>query len=567
MGIGDFTTKILSTYKADVSDHKAKLKDLQGEEKKLAQEQLNAAQARNKQWDDWQKGLAKIGVAIAGVSALYMIGRSGFREYAEDVKLRAAAAGVNIDRLKDATKGLVNTDNLLMLAAKLNRKELGITQGQMELAAKAALSLSRQGHDLETTLNDVTEALVKGQGRGLKQYGLRVEEMGSAAGNTSAILTALAEEAVKAESSVVSGTQAQVEALQRLGIEWDNFTDDIKESIGSVVVEIAALARKAGRGAYGAAAGGGGFFGDLLGGVTGVPLGAISGLKTPDQIDAEETARAANEAAESAAGAWVARFAESWNLGAIKEVEKAKKAKKAGRRGGGGSRRGLEAFDPSLIDIDPTSVASIGELPELGGMTQLREFQAQQLLAKRGGDPEGPLKNIFGSLEAMEAYTSAIGALSSAMGGAFSAWVDGSLSAGQAIKKFFGDAIKGIANEMFVRALSHGAAALGALATYNYPAAALHGKAAAAYAAGAIVAGGLARQMGGGGGPSGGGGPTASAGALSPSGGGGRGDQGGSNAVIVVGDSFSDDSPLMRSRRARRLFIKAGLGGNTVEHR
>ncbi len=166
------------------------------------------------------------------------------------------------------------------------------------------------------------------------------------------------------------------------------------------------------------------------------------------------------------------------------------------------------------------------------------------------------LESIFGPVDQFDVYAEGFNILSGAMQGAFDAWVDGSLSAGDAMKKFFSDAIKGAASQMFAEAIKHGAWAIGDLAFGNLPGAAMHAKAAAAFGAGALAVGGIARQLGGsGGGGSGGGGVGASGGANL--GGGGSSGGGQQSVTIILGDFMSDDNPRSRAGQVARAIRSA----------
>jgi hypothetical protein len=177
---------------------------------------------------------------------------------------------------------------------------------------------------------------------------------------------------------------------------------------------------------------------------------------------------------------------------------------------------------------------------------------------------ESKLAAMFGPIDEFNIYTEAFSALSGAVGSALSAWIDGSQSAGAAFKAFIGEAVKGIAIQMAMESLKHGAFMIGSLAQYDYAGAAMHGKAAAGFAAGAIIAAGAAKSLGAsGGGISGG---SARTGSGSGFGGSARqGDgygNGGKHTVIVQGDPHSDDTPRYRQRSfAKALRRATGTSG------
>jgi hypothetical protein len=169
------------------------------------------------------------------------------------------------------------------------------------------------------------------------------------------------------------------------------------------------------------------------------------------------------------------------------------------------------------------------------------------------------LAAIFGPIEEFDLYKQAFDTLGGAVGSSMKAWIEGSESAGDAFKGFIGQAVEGIAVQMAMEALKHGAYALGSLAFGDIRGAAQHGQAAAAFAAGSLIAAGVARELGHGGkdygadSKKGGGG----AGANAPIGGqGGAGAPANSNQplVLIVGDPYdTETNPRRREDNARRI--------------
>ena len=178
------------------------------------------------------------------------------------------------------------------------------------------------------------------------------------------------------------------------------------------------------------------------------------------------------------------------------------------------------------------------------------------------------LEKSFGKIEEFNAYETAFGTLNSAVQSSMSAWIDGSVSLGDAIKKGIGTALASLASSMAVEALKHGAYAIGSLAFYDYTGAARHGAAAAAFGAGAAAAAAAARELGTSANASSASassatGTSASSGA---SGGGGGGDSTGNGAgatgergrdvIYVYGDPFANDSPRQRMLTAEKQVRK-----------
>ena len=167
------------------------------------------------------------------------------------------------------------------------------------------------------------------------------------------------------------------------------------------------------------------------------------------------------------------------------------------------------------------------------------------------------LERMFGPLEEFDAYAESFGMLTGAATSAYDALVEGNMSAGDAMKAFLKDAIKGLGSRMLIRALEETAEGVASLASPLTAAAApAHFKAAGLFAAGAVTAGLVASRMGGGGGGGGGGGSASAS--LPRDMGTGRDQYDGGNAkVIIIGDPMADDSPRYKARNVDRMLNMA----------
>ena len=151
-----------------------------------------------------------------------------------------------------------------------------------------------------------------------------------------------------------------------------------------------------------------------------------------------------------------------------------------------------------------------------------------------------------------------INAFSGAARTGFQALITGSSSAGDALKQFFGDALAGLATEMFSRALFHGARALGDLAIGNAPGAALNAKTAAVYGAGAAIVGAAARSYGGRVLGQGGSASSASASPATSGLGAGAVQQSATQQLTIVLGNFRDSEDRYRAAdQAREASIRA----------
>jgi hypothetical protein len=236
MGL-DFASKVITYFKADVSDLKSGLRELQGEEKKLAQAQLDAAKERNEGLESWVKGLGNANQALELVGKAVEFGKDAFKEYADDLRMRAAAGTADIEALKKASLGLRSEDELLAFAAKTQHGMYKLTQEQMELAQKAMVGLTRAGFDQKEVVDKVTEALVSGKTRGLKEFGIAVKATGDETESLNAIMGELATKA----NGVDEGTQTAAEGVQSSAVTMGDAFNNMKQAIGELVAALAPL--------------------------------------------------------------------------------------------------------------------------------------------------------------------------------------------------------------------------------------------------------------------------------------------------------------------------------------
>jgi hypothetical protein len=185
------------------------------------------------------------------------------------------------------------------------------------------------------------------------------------------------------------------------------------------------------------------------------------------------------------------------------------------------------------------------------------------------GQSQSKLEEMFGPVDEFNVYAEAFNMLGGAVTSAMDAWIDGSMSAGEAVKKFIGQALKGLASQMAIESLKHGAYAIGSLAFGDVRGAGQHAAAAAAFGAGAAAAAVAARSLGGGGGSgsdqrgagAGGRGGRGDGGSVNTNGGRDHRGDGGSEStrpiVMIVGSSFDDLTPRQRRQKAEETFERA----------
>lgn len=607
MGLLDFTSRVLTEYRADISDHKAKVRELSGEQKLLAEQELAAAKARNAALEDHMSTLTKVGLAIGAVAAAYEVAKKSFEQYAEYQKEAAASAKFDIDQLAEAAGGLKDDLELMTFAAKTSAGVFHLNQSQMETFQQAIRAYTKDGHDATEVTEAWTEALISGRTKGLKAIGVEIDETHSKTAKFNELIKAAQGEIRKYGGDLdVAGDD-----VRRAGVAWSDSLDHVKERIGALVVALAPLIELLSRAVgiiaalvppnwqdakakgnvlldAGAAAAGletqahrdlvAQYLASGVGGV-GTALQArasevnassaetmvdtVSYLVTSTTADLVGRVRAARERHRSN----VDRTLDDQAAAELRDwqAQQAERARLNGLSIGAAAPDALSAFGDQLS----SGFGSLSGYSQFMGASDRLAASAYhtnysrtgaQRGAAAGAAPQKWLEGVFGKLSEFDAYKNAIQGLTGALDAGYKAWASGSESAGAAFKKAIGSAIAGMGSNMFVHSLEQGALAIADLAVGNVAGAAIHGEAAAAFLAGSIAAGAISRQFGG----DSAGAPRAGAGGGAPSViGSGGGAQPKQNApiTIVLGDEFAQDTAYRRQSRAFSALQQAKKAG------
>lgn len=576
----DFTSKVLTLFKADTSDMKAGLKELQGEEKKLAQAQLDAANQRNAGYEQWIKKLGDVNQAIELVGKGVAFARDSFRAYSEDLRLRAAAGTVSIEKLRAASLGLRTEHELLSFAAKTQHGVFKVTEEQMVTAQKAMVALTREGHDQAKVLDKVTEALVKGKAEGFDDFGIAVRKGTSDAENFRNMMDALALKA----SGVKDGTHVAGEGIQALGVSMQDSLDKMKKSIGELVASLAPLMSGLAEAIrYAAELVNMLPKGTLSGGGTGIGTGALGPSKVAQGLAALRAAGLAKSPVAPGEPAWSSQGDGTvdqatfftWSNGVLQMLPRPPKRTGPRPRGDVSQFADITGFDGSrrVSNIrnfltGDTASTSLGQAAGyedstrayLDHLTKVQEAQQRTKdwmaqLSSAGADA------VAKDMDRLQRFTDLTTS-------AYESIVSGSASATQALKSMAQQHLLAFGKREVVEAISQTAMGFGALANPLFAgAAAMHFKSAATHAAAAAAAGVGVALVGGIGG--GGGNVAARSGAPGSSNAGSGTSSNQRPTVInyiITGDNHADDSPRIKQRNAKRMVdmasTKTSVGGS-----
>lgn len=646
MGLLDITSSVLTLYKADTTDQKAKLKELQGEEKKLAEASLAAAEARNKATDSTIDKLGKLGIAFNVVSQIAGAAFEGLKDYGHRLDLEATAGAISIDKLSKAAGGLKSEMELLEHAAVFNKSAFQLTEQQMGTVEKAMWALEERGKKSEEVWGAVSTALTKGTTRALEgligpiqkssdAFDLNGDVLQTYGGRAKAV-DAILKQMAKTSAEVGEGQYDEADRVQVISVRITDAMEHIKEALGKTVVAleplitaVATLTEHAGN-LLNKIVEGWSDIADVMridSNMAESDDPALKRIASRHHLDISEAAKGRYENYVAQGGSqadWItsnmmqdmasqqdggsvssqaynamkgvfsrgAELGETMMAMGVERFDKMRKRYEDERRQYIEDMKRFAEEDAKLYDEETdrivqrfldarmrdeaqrTSAATSAELarssaqvgahPEMQGL--LDEFNKTKLpgiIDASYNESEGRrrasfLEATFGKLEEFNLYKGAFDSLSGAIVSGFEAWITGSESFAQAFRKTLAKTMLGQSLEMAAMAIKATAMGIFAGVTGGWPAAAPYFASAAEFGAAALAFGAGAAVLGAGGG-GGGGGASPSA----PYVGGGGAVGGQTQSVIVIGDSFAEDTPRMRRLRAERL-VSAARGHNAI---
>jgi hypothetical protein len=610
--MADFKNTVLTVFRAETAEAKAAIASLKGVERDRAKALLDDLNKQNASLEDQVKTWFKVGAAVGGLVALYKGAQVAANAYLEDLRLASAAAGANIDRLTDATAGLVEQDDLLAFAGKAMHGTWKLNQEQMEEVLHGALALQKtMGVELKPTIDALTESIAKGNTKALKEFGITATDEQGVLKQLDGLWKGLG-----------GNTAMAGDNFRRAGVSLNNAFDDLKGAAGKLVISLAPLL-------------------EIMAKLVGTFADAVSYLGTPFNEQRAGWLEAAYrkqhpllgpgaENAPSQDGATnfdlsslhvdenqlLRPVQELFAAGVTKAqlgwVALAKRLSAKGKPGmvidpnapgdilrDFGNTYDVGAAVPGALadlyragasvyqqdrsqrsgfrDISADAESTRAFLRDMHGLTSgMDESVKAALEAQRQFQLQGvhnALEAIFGSPEQMSAIVIGFRGIQNAAGSAFATWITGSGSASQAFKQMAASALLSGSAQLAGEAIKDGVLAAGALAMglfgnpAGFAAAAQYGAAAAEASAGAVALGLLARALGAGSVPSasrgsGGGGSGGGAGYHlgGGGGGGGRGGEGGTQqTVILLGRDFFGLTDIEQ----QQLIYKAIRKGNS----
>lgn len=546
-GRGGFAQRLAQTllmFRADTSDLEAKLKTVQGEEKKAVQASIDATKQRNDEYESWAKNLTMINTGAIVLTKGIQVAADAWKDYEQWAKKAGGADaerasqfrkslddwGKSIDQVKLKMGQWVTTlgpaINQLTTLVNLSAQMITLAGGDWVSSMAKKLGISDANADRLQTLADSnpithpinfatnvlggTEDIV-----GIGQYGL-------------------------------GGSSAQQQAYfdawhKKNGYALDLGIGDVSfPASGNDALVADYYVRPPKKPPKKKRARGGGGDNEPLFYVQGEDGGDLVAVYNWGGYDSSLAARP--KRGSPSAGSF------SGILGA-----------------GGGDYSTLPSLSvpvESSAQYTQALMKSIGLDPH--SVYALEQAGNKQFASAR----ESYLATLFGPIEEFQAYQKAFAVLTSAVGDAYTAMVTGSESAGKAIKDAIAQGLLGLGKEAAVRSiteLAYGVASLAIGGPFAGASAAAHFQAAALFGAGAVAAGVAAHELGAGGAGASAGGASAGR-APSVIGNGGAVQRPPEQIVVYYGDFFADNNPRHQRQnigtavRNSRLAAQGAVG-------
>lgn len=582
-------SEILTIFKADTSDLKSGLRELKGEQKQLAEAELSAANARNRQLEDWTKGNGKAKASLEALKSSFMLAAKSLELLGMEGTKASEALGA-MGSVMSAIGGKGGIVAGLAVGLGYAVDALGDWQDEMNKARFVQEQFEVAWQKSRDAVSQGAEAISAAQ-RAMVELSLK---------------TTLGADAAKAFKIAWENldTMMNKESFRKLFFGgWQE--QDAKKAVNSPFYDPTAAFQStykdqdesANPFSYGSADHAGWRASDRIG----ERQKEISLAK--DELAALERQWASYEHGALSVGLYrqerekllatisgkvggkgkPGRGDVSQYIGGVGMDERATSSVTGDRLLGMGPLGQAAAYDTSGEQALAMQ-ASRDVIYEAEEAERNRKDLVQRLANEREGQNIGQLEKIFGPIEQFELYEqgfahlgATFGAFSEAMGAGYEAIVTGQGSFSQAIKQTLADGLMAIGKSSVVEALRQTALGFGALA-FGSPTAAMHFKSAAMHGAVAIAAGAAAHSLG-----------TSAqvaasdkaaaekskeeekskkereraAGAARGGGGGGSGGERGRDVIVAYLDPFAQQPEWVRRQQARDM-VRNVLGDGTV---
>ncbi len=555
--MSDTSTKVVIDVSADTTKAVSELNKLLASQKKINDEANKGS--FEKFLDKAATGLAKFNLAVGGLQKAWSLAGDAMELATKADRWRVIEKNLPtgaIEKLQQATGGLIAKTDLLTLASKGMTGAFKLSGEQMGFVVKTALALERQGRGTAEELGaKLVDSLHKG-GKGLDDLGIKIDETKTGAARAKDVW----EQFQKVQANTAP-MDAQSRALKQSQVALKDLGDEVVRFAGDAAnafLEFISVTRspkivddtRAG-------------FLNFIGGVVG---GGSLGNLAQDAEEREAAAKAQQEAEYKKLNP--GRFVRSAPTVPNAPPPPTDIGGRSSSPVGGGGRKKqkyqypgdyytmalqseIGGYGPDAFQFDATGSTTMSGRQSLFGPWQehLDPFYANERSRASMDEPYAgiPLdkrpkkKNWLGqSGDGQDMAMAGLNGIGEGFVNSIAAVTEGTASFSGAIKMMEKAVLGAVKTQAMAKAKFEVAEGIASLAVGNWAGAGQHAAAAAAYAAAAGLAGALA----GGGGGGGGGGHSAPAGGGFSTGSRGSSSSGGDSITVIVQGDAGDPHAL-----------------------
>jgi hypothetical protein len=246
VGLMDLKREALTVFKADVNDLVRGYDRMKTEAKAFAQSTVDAAKSASDSFENFSRSIEKTYKSTKdSIHKIVEFSKESFEEFARHSRLANAAAGVDIERLSEASRGLVTEMDLLSDAAKFNHAQFKLTTEQMEIAERAMIALKRHGYEAAEAHDAILHAVVGLKTRGLEQLGLWVDKTGDSMNTTTGraeVFGKIMEKLTELSNEVGDSQRTASEKIVAAGVSMENAWSRVHEEFGRLTTAAAPFA-------------------------------------------------------------------------------------------------------------------------------------------------------------------------------------------------------------------------------------------------------------------------------------------------------------------------------------
>lgn len=231
---GDITKRVILAYKADTASAAADIKKLALTQKEHAQVMKKDLEAQNATLEAQISKYGKMAATAAAVYGGIKVALDSMEFYYERNEQREKASGHSIERLKEATRGLVSESDLLKLAVTANNGVMKASQEELITVAKAMDVFADRNYDAAKVTQDFNEFLQTGKAKALKDYGLQITETRGSVEQFKEVMSQL-NKVAKEQDAIVNDSR---DAWDQSKVGLKDQVDKVRETFGKMVAEM-----------------------------------------------------------------------------------------------------------------------------------------------------------------------------------------------------------------------------------------------------------------------------------------------------------------------------------------